>query len=171
MIDIGIHLSSPATILARYALLEHLHRRVLSLDQVLGSLRSESKASESRGSQLSKIPPHIATSDTRSTCRSIWDLKAGICHQMGSGVWGVTGIVHWRDTRGVKSTVYPFCEMFRFQVFFFFLSHDSKFCWHLTFLGQLSSIRWICGWSSFGFVTRGFVGAGMWKGCYMSEKF
>ena len=32
-----------------------------------------------------KIPAHIATSDTRSTCPSIWDLKARICHQMCFG--------------------------------------------------------------------------------------
>ena len=136
-----------------------LHRRVLSFDQVLGSLRSESKASESRGSQLSKIPPHIATSDTRSTCRSILDLKAGICHQMWSGGLGENRHCSLeRYSWGQKHCLGPFCKMFRFQVFFFFLSHDSKFCWHLTFLGQLSSIRWICGLSSFGFVTCGFVG-------------
>ena len=39
------------------------------------------------------------------------------------------------------------------------LGFQSKSFWQLTFLGQLSSfIRWICGLSSFGFVTCGFVG-------------
>ena len=134
MIDIGIPLSSPARILAGSALLEHLHRRVLSLDQVLGSLRSESKASESRGSQLSKIPPHIATSDTRSTCRSIWDLKAGICHQMWSG--GLGGNRHCsleRDSWGQKkclSILHWRCSGFKFFSFFSLMILSFVDIWH-----------------------------------------
>ena len=159
MIDIGITLSSPATILTRYALLEHLHRMVLSLFgispigiQSLGISRfSTFKNSASHRHLWHQIDMPI------NLRFEGWDLSPNVIGGLGGNRHCSLKRYSW----GQKHCLGPFCKMFRFQVFFFFLSHDSKFCWHLTFLGQLSSftsIRWICGLSSFGFVTCGFVG-------------